>query len=137
MEFRAMELGRTGLAHNVNYTVDRPSAHFASCELIVFASRIHMTTNPSEPTIRIAAIYVDVPTVWVDQFETTDRRGERVVVMEWTGAIDHDGNVTDGNRYATGVKVGEDGRYGDHIFRDLDVPQPANVKAAMDALRRK
>ena len=96
-----------------------------------------MTTNPTEPKVRIAAIYFDVPTVWVDQYETTDRRGERVVVMEWTGAIDHDGNVTDGNRYATGVKVGEDGRYGDHIFRDLDVPQPANVKAAMDALRRK
>src|SRR6516165_10426017 len=63
-----------------------------------------MTTNPTEPKIRIAAVYFDVPTVWVDQFETTDRRGERVIVQEWTGAIDHDGNVMDSNRYATGLE---------------------------------
>ena len=96
-----------------------------------------MTTNPTEPKIRIAAIYFDVPTVWVDEFETTDRRGERVIVVEWTGAIDDDGTVIDGNRYATGFVVREDGTYGDRILRDLDVAQPANVKAAMDALRTK
>ena len=96
-----------------------------------------MTTNPTEPKIRIAAIYFDVPTVWVDEFETTDRRGERVIVIEWTGAIDHDGNVMESNRYATGFKLRKDGEREDRIFHDLDVPQPANVQAAMDALRTK
>jgi hypothetical protein len=96
-----------------------------------------MATNSTEPTIRIAAIHFDVPTVWVDEFETTDRGGERVIVIEWAGAIDHDGKVMDGNRYATGFKFGEDGERQDRIFRDLDVAQPANVKAAMDALRTK
>ena len=94
-----------------------------------------MATNPSEPTIHIAAVYFDVPTVWVDEFETTDRRGERVIVVEWTGAIDDDGNVMDG--YATGFKLREDGEREGGIFHDLDVPQPANVRAAMDALRTK
>jgi hypothetical protein len=83
-----------------------------------------MTTNPTEPKIRVAAIYFDVPTVWVDQFETTDRRGQRVVVEEWTGAIDDDGNVMDGNRYATGFIVHEDGTYGNRVFRDLYVRRP-------------
>jgi hypothetical protein len=92
-------------------------------------------TNPAEPTIRIAAIHFDVPTVWVDEFETTDRRGDRVIVVEWTGAIDHDGKVMDGNRKATGFKLRDDGGYQDRMLFDLDVPQPANVKAAMDALR--
>ena len=96
-----------------------------------------MARNPAEPTIHIAAIYFDVPTVWVEEFETTTRSGERVIVIEWAGAIDHDGNVMDGNRYATGFKIREDGEREDRIFRDLDVPQPANVKAAMDALRSK
>ena len=96
-----------------------------------------MPTNPAEPTIRIAAIHFEVPIVWVEEFETTDRRGEPVIVIEWAGAIDHDGNVMDGNRYATGFKLRRDGEREDRIYRDLDVPQPANVKAAMDALRRK
>jgi hypothetical protein len=96
-----------------------------------------MATNPTEPTIHIAAIHFDVPTVWVDEFETTDRRGERVIVIEWTGAIDHNGNVMRGNRYATGFKLREDGEREEGIFRDLDVPLPANVQAAMDALRTK
>jgi hypothetical protein len=96
-----------------------------------------MATNPAEPTIHIAAIHFGVPTVWVEEFETTDRRGERVIVIEWVGAIDHDGNVTDGNRYATGFKLRKDGEREDRIFHDLDVPQPANVKAAMDALHTK
>ena len=93
--------------------------------------------DPTEPTIHIAAIHFDVPTVWVEEFETTDRRGERVIVIEWAGALDQDGNVMDGNRYATGFKLGKDGEREDRIFRDLDVPQPASVKAAMDALRTK
>jgi hypothetical protein len=96
-----------------------------------------MATNPTEPTIHIAAIHFDVPTVWVDEFETTDHRGERVIVIEWTGAIDHEGHVMDGKRYATGFKIREDGEREDRIVHDLDVPQPANVKAAMDALRTK
>ena len=96
-----------------------------------------MATNPTEPTIRIAAIHFGVPIVWVEEFETTDRRGERVIVIEWAGAIDHDGNVMDGNRSATGFKLRNDGEREDRIFRDLDVPQPANVKAAMDALHTK
>ena len=96
-----------------------------------------MTTDPTEPTIHIAAIHFDVPTVWTDGFETTDRSGERVMVIEWSGALDHDGNVMDDNRYATGFKFREDGKRQDRIFHDLDVPQPANVKAAMDALRTK
>ena len=95
----------------------------------------NVATNPAEPRIRIAAIYFDVPTVWVDKFETTDSCGERVIVMEWAGSLDDDGNVMDGNRYATGFKVRKDGEREDRMFRDLDVPQPANVKAAMDALR--
>jgi hypothetical protein len=93
-----------------------------------------MATNPDEPTIHVAAIHFDVPTVWTDEFETTDRRGERVIVIEWRGAIDRDGTVMDGNRYATGFKLGKDGEREDRIFHDLDVPQPANVQAAMDAL---
>ena len=96
-----------------------------------------MARNPAEPTIRIAAIHFDVPTVWVEEFETTDRSGERVTVVEWAGAIDHDGNVMEGNRHATGFKFRKDGEREDGVFRDLDVPQPANVKAAMDALRAK
>jgi hypothetical protein len=96
-----------------------------------------MATIPTEPTIHIAAIHFDVPTVWVDEFETTDRHGQRVIVIEWTGAIDHDGNVMDGNRYATGFKLRKDGEREDRIYRDLEVPQPANVQAAMDALRSK
>ena len=96
-----------------------------------------LATNPTEPTIRIAAIHFDVPTVWVEEFETTDRRGEGVIVIEWAGAFDHDGNVMDDNRYATGFKLGTDGEREDRIVHDLDVPQPANVKAAMDALRTK
>ena len=96
-----------------------------------------MASIPTEPTIRIDAIHFDVPTVWVEEFETTDRRGERVIVVEWAGVIDHDGNVMEGNRYATGFKLRKDGGREDGVFRDLDVPQPANVKAAMDALRAK
>ena len=96
-----------------------------------------MATNPTEPTIHIAAIHFGVPTVWVDEFETTDRGGERVIVIEWAGALDQGGNVMDGNRYATGFRFRKDGEREDRIFRDLDVPQPANVKAAMDALRTK
>ena len=96
-----------------------------------------MARNPTEPTIHIAAIHFDVPTVWVEEFETTDRRGERVIVIEWAGALDPDGNVMDGNRYATGFKLDKYGEREDRIFHDLDVPQPANVKAAMDALRAK
>jgi hypothetical protein len=91
--------------------------------------------DPTEPTIHIAAIHFDVPTVWVEEFETTDRRGERVIVIEWAGALDQAGNVMDGNRYATGFRLRKDGEREDRIFHDLDVPQPANVKAAMDALR--
>jgi hypothetical protein len=96
-----------------------------------------MATNPTEPKIHIAAIHFDIPTVWVDEFETTDNRGERVIVIEWTGAIDDDGNVMEGNRYATGFKIRNDGEREDRIVHDLDVPQPANVKAAMDALHTK
>jgi hypothetical protein len=70
-----------------------------------------LMTNPADPPSAFAAIHYDVPTGWVDVFETTDRLGDRVIVVEWTGVIDHDGNVMDGNRKATGFKFREDGGY--------------------------
>jgi hypothetical protein len=93
-----------------------------------------MATNPNEPGIHIAAIHFGIPTVWTDEFETSDHRGERVIVFEWTGAIDDHGNVMEDHRYATGYMIREDGERGDRLVHDLDVPQPSNVKAAMDAL---
>ena len=96
-----------------------------------------MATDPNEPRIHIAAIHFGIPTVWADEFETTDQRGERVIVLEWTGAIDDDGNVMEDHRYATGFMIGDDGEREDRIIHDLDVLQPPNVKAAMDALRTK
>ena len=82
----------------------------------------------SEPVITKSMIHYGTPRVWVEQYETTDRYGDRCIV---------NGFLLNGPAWpeSTGFKFKKDGERMNRYFADLGAAMPANVRARLTELQ--
>ena len=83
----------------------------------------------SEPVITNSMIHYGFPRVWVEEYETTDRHGDRCIV---------NGFLLNGSftyRESSGFKFKKNGERMNRFFADLGAAMPANVRARLTELQ--
>lgn len=83
----------------------------------------------SEPVITKSMIHYGFPRVWVEEYETTDRHGDRCIV----NAFLLNGSFT--YRESSGFKFKKNGERMNRFFADLGAAMPANVRARLTELQ--
>ena len=83
----------------------------------------------SEPVITNSMIHYGFPRVWVEEYETTDRHGDRCIVNRFL----LNGSFT--YRESSGFKFKKNGERMNRFFADLGAAMPANVRARLTELQ--
>ena len=88
----------------------------------------------SEPVITNSMIHYGFPRVWVEEYETTDRHGDRCIVNAFLLNGSFAGDIF-AYRESSGFKFKKNGERMNRFFADLGAAMPANVRARLTELQ--